>query len=389
MAPVRPAAARLVRPSWAARVASPLHDALDPVTRATILATNPDSWLHVARRADDQAWLDPHEVAQRSAAALQRLLEQDAYSPSHAPTYFIYRYHDHHHAQLGLVAHVPIEAFLSSEQVLGHEHVEAHRVRALVAHQRHLSMRGDLVALLMPDDLQVDALLTEVSSGTPEVEIPGDLSHEIWRVGHEFDDRITALLAPLPLYIVDGHHRVAAAIEEWRAAGQPIGYGVLCLITPQSQLRALSFDRRIVGPIPDPLALLTDRFTLRALDHPERRAGSVGVYVDGQWYALDLPASDLQGVAALDVIRLHREVIEPVFGIQTWGDPRLEVTSERVAVDVLQYRCDNDGGVACILKAPSVAAIVDVARRHEQMPPKSTYFDPKPWSGVFIAPPQA
>jgi uncharacterized protein (DUF1015 family) len=56
-------------------------------------------------------------------------------------------------------------------------------------------------------------------------------------------------------------------------------------------------------------------------------------------------------------------------------------------VDVLQYRCDNDGGVALIIKAPSVESIVNVADRGEQMPPKSTYFDPKPWSGVFVAPP--
>lgn len=389
MAPVRPAMARLVRPEWASRVASPLHDALDPVTRATILATNPDSWLHVARRADDQAWLDPHEVARRSAAALQRLIEQDAYSPADAPTYFLYRYYDDHHSQVGLVAQVPIEAFLTGDEVLGHEHVEAHRVRALVAHQRHLPMRGDLVALLMPDDTGVHELMTRFTSGAPEVQIHGDLGHEIWRVSHEFDESITQLLAPLTLFIVDGHHRVAAAIEEWRSAGQPDGYGVLCLITPQSHLRALSFDRRLVGPITEPLALLSSRFTLRTVDHPERRAGCVGVYVDGQWYELDLPPAAMQGVDALDVIRLHREVIEPIFGIDVWGDPRLEVTSERVGVDVLQYRCDNDGGVACILRAPTVEAIVDVALRHEQMPPKSTYFDPKPWSGVFIASPQA
>jgi len=251
-------------------------------------------------------------------------------------------------------------------------------------------MRGDLVALLMPDDPEIHQLFTSLSAGSPEVEIPGQLRHEIWRLPLQSNARISELMSRVPLYIVDGHHRVAAAVEEWRALGQPTGYGVLCLITPQSQLRALSFDRRIVGPIldRDPIALIREHFEITPVEHPQREAGHICFYWENQWFDIRLPFTEAQGVDALDVIRLHRELIEPVFGIEAWGDVRLEMTSERIGVDVLQYRCDNDGGAACILKAPSVASIVAVAQRGEQMPPKSTYFDPKPWSGVFLSPPQ-
>jgi uncharacterized protein (DUF1015 family) len=388
MALIQPSRARLIRQEWAGRTPSPLHDALDPVTRATILATNPDSWLHISRRADDQASLDPHEIAHRSAAALERLLSAGAYGPTDRPTYFLYRYEDATHSQTGLVADVPIESFLDGS-VLGHEDVEPPRVRALVAHQRHLPMRGDLVALLMPDREEVVEVFNQTCASTPEVEIPGDLRHDIWRVAEVDADRMTAAIAPLSLYIVDGHHRVAAAMEEWHALGRPSGYSVLCLITPRLQLRALAFDRRVVGPVfdTDQVAFILRQFDARAVDQPTRMAGTIGVYWNDRWYHLTLPAQAAQGVDALDVIRLHREILEPRFDIRSWGDPRLEVTSERVGVDVLQYRCDNDGGLAFILKAPSVDAIIEVADRGEQMPFKSTYFDPKPWSGVFVSPP--
>lgn len=387
MARIHPSPALLIRPEWAERVPSPLHDALDPVTRATVLATNPDSWLHVARRADDQVWLDPHDVAHRSAASLDRLMALGAYASAGRSSYFLYRYRDEEHAQIGLVADVPIEAFLDGS-VLGHEHVEAPRVRALVAHQQHLSMRGDLIALLMPNEPGFNAIVDNIIASEPEVVIPGPLHHEVWRVPEAVASALTQLISPLRLYIVDGHHRVAAAVEEWQELGRPEGYSVLCLITPQAQLRALAFDRRLVGPIieRDPLAMIRDRCLVAVADGPQRRAGDVGFYWDGQWYAIHL-AGGGEGVDSLDVIRLHRQILQPLFDIHAWGDPRLEVTSERMGVEVLQYRCDNDGGAAFIMKAPTVEEIVAVAERGEQMPFKSTYFDPKPWSGVFICPP--
>lgn len=385
---VEPSLARVITSAWASRVPSPLHDALDPVTRATVLATNPDSWLHVARRADDQAWLDPNEVTARSAAALDHLMTSDAYTPAASPHYFLYRYEDASHAQMGLVAAIPINAFLDGG-VLGHEHVEPHRVRALVAHQRHLSMRGDLVAVLMPDDAELATLFQEISSDKPEVTIPGELHHAIWRVPEEYNQTLSAAIAPLQLFLIDGHHRVAAAVEEWRALGEPDGFTVLSIITAQSQLRALAFDRRVVGPL-NAKELVVDiepRMSIRSVDQPVRTAGHVMLYWNETWFDICFPKGSGDGVNSLDVIRLHHELIEPLFGIREWADPRLEVTSERVDVDVLRYRCDNDGGAAFILHAPSVEAIVEVAKRGEQMPPKSTYFDPKPWSGVFLAAP--
>ena len=347
------------------------------------MATNPDSWLHVSRRADDQAGSNPQAVIQSCAEALDRLLAADAYAAVEEPTFYLYRYREEGHQQTGLVAAIPIAAFLDG-RVLGHEHVEPHRVRALVAHQSQLSMRGDLVALLYPDDRVVDSHFSKLQISSPDVEIPGPLHHEIWKVDSAENQTISAAFEITPLYLIDGHHRVAAAIEEWNNLGKPENFTVLCLLTPQSQLRSLSFDRRVVGPIIKSDWL--NALGAQEVKGPFRRKDEVCIYFNERWWSVTLQPG-APGVANVDVIRLHEQILKVHFGITDFANPLLEVTSQRVDADVLRYRCDNDGGAAFIIWPPSVSEIIEVANRGEQLPPKSSYFDPKPWSGVFVCAP--
>ena len=87
---------------------------------------------------------------------------------------------------------------------------------------------------------------------------------------------------------------------------------------------------------------------------------------------------------SLDVSRLHRIVMEPIFGFGEAGDPGLEFVSDAVPVDELTKRVDEDGGAAFTLMPPTFDQFVEVADRNEQMPAKATYFDPKPQSGLFL-----
>lgn len=90
------------------------------------------------------------------------------------------------------------------------------------------------------------------------------------------------------------------------------------------------------------------------------------------------------GREGLDVAWLHAEVLEPIFDVSRPDDGRLEVASELVPIADLTSRCDADGGALFLLHTPTLAQIVEVADRREVMPPKATYFDPKPRSGVFL-----
>jgi uncharacterized protein (DUF1015 family) len=217
-----------------------------------------------------------------------------------------------------------------------------------------------------------------------------DLEQTVWRIDDaEAIGRIRERLDHQPLYITDGHHRAMASVELWERAGRPEGTGVPAVLFPDDELRMLGFHRRIVGPLPisvdDLLSRLRERLTvIEGHTQPVER-GVFGLYVGGRWYRLVLPPDEAAvGVASLDVSRLHREVLEPIFGFGESGDPGLEFVSDAVPLDELTGRVDDDRGAAFTLMPPTFDQFVHVADRSEQMPAKATYFDPKPQSGLFL-----
>jgi uncharacterized protein (DUF1015 family) len=202
----------------------------------------------------------------------------------------------------------------------------------------------------------------------------------VGRVRERFDDR--------PLYIADGHHRAMASVELWERAGRPAGAGVPVVVFPDDELRMLAFHRRVVGPLPmsvdELLSRLHERVAVDEISTQPAERGVFGLYVDGRWFRLVPGDAEAAGVESLDVSRLHKVVLEPIFGFGEAGDPGLEFVSDAVPIEELTRRVDEDGGAAFTLMPPTFDQFVEVADRKEQMPAKATYFDPKPQSGLFL-----
>jgi uncharacterized protein (DUF1015 family) len=387
---VRPFPGLVVRQDWASRVVSPMHDALAPEERAAIRAANPDSYLHVTRRTDDpDSNGGPDALATESRAALNRLLEAGAFRSFPRAGCFVYRLAASGHIQTGVVAEVPVAAFESGD-VRGHEDVDPGRVEALELHLEGVPARSDPVAIMHRPHPEVSGVIKGVVDREPVVRIgsPDDLEQIVWHLEEtEGLGAVTAGLAEQILYVADGHHRVAASIAAWERAGRPPGAGILCVLFPTDELQVLAFHRLINGPI-DPMALrraLDERFVLDEIVRPDPSPGSFDVYLEGRWSrAMRRDPSRPEGAAGLDVARLQDEVLGPMLGVHAFGDPRLEYTSDLVPRDELVTRCDAAGGVLFLLHPPSVDELMDVADRGDTVVPKSTYFHPKPRSGVFL-----
>jgi uncharacterized protein (DUF1015 family) len=268
--------------------------------------------------------------------------------------------------------------------------VQPERVDALGLHLSRLGARSTLVALMFRADDDVRKLVEAVTETTPLRSFgSSDLEQTVWRV--QDPDQVARLRERLDdrrLYITDGHHRATASVDLWERAGRPADAGVPAVLFPDDELRMLAFHRRIVGPLPfdadELLEELRGHVTVERASAPPSERGAFGLYVAGRWYRLvPGPTSD-GGVAALDVSRLHAEVLEPVFGIGPAGGPSVEFVSDAVPTDELTRRVDEDEGAAFTLMPPTFDQFVDVADRLEQMPAKATYFDPKPQSGLFV-----
>jgi uncharacterized protein (DUF1015 family) len=392
MSTLGPFPAQIVRAEWAEHVVSPMHDALSREERSALLAERPYSWLHVSRTPDDAPdgqEVDPEALDEANAAALQRLLDADLFEAFSEPALYLYRLRSADHEQTGIVGEVSPQAFVDG-RILGHEGVQPERVDALGLHLARLGARSTLVALMFRADDDVRKVVESTTAGAPIRRFGSDeLEQTVWRIDdrdavgrvrERFDDR--------PLYIADGHHRAMASVELWERAGRPAGAGVPVVVFPDDELRMLAFHRRVVGPLPmsvdELLSRLHERVAVDEISTQPAERGVFGLYVDGRWFRLVPGDAEAAGVESLDVSRLHKVVLEPIFGFGEAGDPGLEFVSDAVPIEELTRRVDEDGGAAFTLMPPTFDQFVEVADRKEQMPAKATYFDPKPQSGLFL-----
>ncbi len=389
MTAVRPFAARVVKQEWAARVVCPMHDAIPVGARAQYLVDNPWSYLHVMRSEQDLPEATQIEIGQTNAAALHRLLDAGAYGDELEPSMFVYRVHRGSEEHVGIVAEVALSAFVDG-QVLGHEAVHDARVEALTHHFAAVPARSELVALMHRSDPDITAVLSRTLAGPPLLLLRDatGVEQSVWRLAPSDVTLVSDRLGSVRHYIADGHHRVAASVRQWRDAGEPPGSAVLSVLYPEDQMHLLAFHRRVAGPIDAErtLAALVAVCAVEPVDPqpPNRERGRFDLYLHGQWSRLTpRTGAERVGAAGLDVTLLERLILTPLLGV-TASDPRVEYVSELTDLPDVVARCDADAGGLFRMVAPSLDQLVEVAERGEVMPPKSTYFEPKPRAGLLL-----
>lgn len=347
-------------------------------------ATRPDT----ARPFD--AWLVRPEAAAAEVAAMSEVavaarvtpgaVRPDAYEPM-PPALYVYRQRTPQTEHVGIVCDVAPEAFLDG-RVRGHEAVQADRVEALARHLTTAPQRVDLVSTLHRAGPVLRETLAGARAAAPlrDIEGPGATRHTVWRVAPgPPTDRLRRELDAATHYIADGHHRVAAGLEVWKRSGQDASHGILCVAHPIDGLRLSSFDRRVAGPV-DP-ALVRDLLGASFEVGPGTagRAG-IGVYLDRRWSTATWPGLRPPGAPGLDVSLLHAHVLD-----RLPAGTAVELT--RAPTDLLRAACDADGGALFVLPAPDLATVTAIADAGEVVPAKSTYFSPKPASGIFLRAP--
>jgi uncharacterized protein (DUF1015 family) len=266
-------------------------------------------------------------------------------------------------------------------QVRGHEAVQPQRVASLVQHHATTDAPPALVALLHAAGPTYARTLDEVCETAPILDFagPSGLRQTVWRVPRgDLTASLADELAAADHYIADGHHRVAAALTEWRQAGEPADAGVLCVVHAMDGLRLSAFHRRVPGPVDlaAVLELLAPAFEVASVpESPWPVPGTLGLYAGGRWYAVTRSAASRE----LDVEVLRTQVLDRL------AQP-VEIAPARTPVDELTRRCDADEGVLFTLAPPPLATLTRLADGDEVMPAKTTYFEPKPCAGIFLRP---
>ncbi len=393
---VRRVATRLVKPEWAARVVSPAYDSVRPNDRAELMARDPYVFLHVTRSPGDVTdGSSPTEVTEQNAAALQWLLDEGVFTEVRPPAFYAYRLQSGDHCQTAVVADVSL-AGVEDGRISPHERVQPHRAEHLTVHVTKVSVNSSPVALGYQDDPVVDAVVDQVTACEPLLDFQREdgIHQTVWEVPEELAPRLEEHLGDKHLYIIDGHHRVAAGAEHWRLSGRPAAEAyVLGALFPTGQLRVSSFHRRVTDLGGHDVASLCDAiaandFSVRPLgpdeDPSPPEPGTFGMYVDGIWYQLK---AFRRHPAEFDVTLLQDRILGPILGVEESGPSgRLEYLPGSAGLDHLAHVTDRLGGVAFAVHPVLLSQLTAIVDRGQTLPPKSTYFEPKVRSGLFLTP---
>jgi uncharacterized protein (DUF1015 family) len=320
-----------------------------------------------------------------AARLAPRAVRPESYEPM-PPALYVYRQSTPHGDHLGIVCDITPEAFLDG-RVLGHESVQPDRVRGLARYLATVPQRVELVSTLHRAGPVVRATLARAPELPPARDLTGSNGsrHMVWRIpeGPQTEELCRELGAATH-YIADGHHRVAATLEVWARSGCDSSRGLLCVTYPLDGLQLGSFDRRLAGPVNSALVryLLETNFDVRpAADAQEALASGIAINIDRRWYVASYAGERPPGSPGLDISLLHDRVLDRL-------PAGSEVELTRAPLEVLLAACDADDGVLFALPAPELETLIAIADAGEVVPAKSTFFSPKPGSGIFLRHPR-
>jgi uncharacterized protein (DUF1015 family) len=386
----------------AAEVACVPYDVVDASEAAALAAGRPRSLLHVDRAEIDlPPATDPcsDAVYAKARENFLRLQRDGALVREAGPCLYVYQQQMGTHCQRGLVAVCHVEDY-EAGLIKKHERTrrdkEDDRTRLIDT----LGANTGPVFLTYRDEPLVTALVAAKVREVPlhDFTAPDGIRHTAWRIAGGAD-WVQAFAGVPRLYIADGHHRAASAarVARLRRERNPRHTGAedynwfLCVIFPASELRILPYHRVIPDLNGHPPAVFLEKvravFGLEGNTPPSpAAAGRVSMYFGGRWHGLRCPADPAADpVARLDVSVLQNRLLAPILGVD---DPR---TSERInfvggirGPDELVRRVNAGGGVAFSMFPVTVAQLMDIADAGQIMPPKSTWFEPKLRSGLFI-----
>lgn len=393
-------------PDCAAQVASVPYDVVNRDEAKALVEGKPLSFLRIGRAEvtldDGVGDYDP-SVYEQAKKNLGELVSNGHLVTEETPCLYLYKLTWKGRSQYGVVGAYSVDAYRNS-RIKKHEKTRKVKEDDRTNHIVTTRAQTGPVFLVHRPSAEVDALRAQVvDSGTAplfDFDAGDGVAHTVWRLDNpkEWEE---ALEAAGDFYIADGHHRAASAertATRLQAGAADAASRFLAVAFPTDQVAILPYHRvlsELNGHTEEQvLEQARRRFDAKKLElssgevPAEPSAGTVLMYLSGQWYALTLSSSEsASGVAdRLDSAVLQREFLEPVLGIEdVRSDSRIDFVGGIRGVKELVERVDSGRDViAFAMAATTLDDLLAVSDADEIMPPKSTWFEPKLRDGLLI-----
>jgi uncharacterized protein (DUF1015 family) len=392
-------------PGLAARVAAVPYDVVSREEAAALAEGNPDSFLHVGRSDIDlPPDTDPYDprIYATARAALDRFVARGTLVRDSEPGLFLYRQEMDGRAQTGIVGCVHVDDY-EHDIIRKHEKTRKDKEDDRTRHVLTLNANAEPVFLTYRPVAELDALARTAAAAEPLYDFTArdGVRHTVWAVP-DSEAWVRAFCGVPVAYVADGHHRSASA---WRAGkerkaanrrhrGDEEYNWFLAVLFPSNQLRILPYNRLVKdlnGLTPAAFAEQLRRLgRLELATEPAPSApASFGLFFDGAWQRLTLDERSIDRadpIGSLDVSLLQDRLLGPILGI---GDPRTDKRIDFVGgirgPGELERRVrSGEMALGVAMYPTTLDQLMAVSDAGGIMPPKSTWFEPKLRSGLFV-----
>lgn len=397
-------------PELVSKVAALPYDVVNREQAKEIARGNEFSFLHVDKAEIDlDINIDPYnkKVYEKARENLNNLFEKGVYIQEEKPCFYIYQLTRNGKTQTGLVCCTSIDDYIN-DVIKKHENTLEPKEKDRIYHVKYTEAHTGPILTAFKGQKQVEDLMKSWCTSHEPVydwEDNEEIRQTVWVVDDDkvINDLIVMFSKVPTLYIADGHHRAAAATkvglmkrrENPNYNGSEEFNYYLSVIFADSELTLLEYNRLVsdLNGLSEEnfLEKLKEAFDISLQTKPYRPTAkhSFGMYLSGKWYRLNSKHGIFDNndpVERLDVSILHNKIISPILGITNpRSDSRIDYVGGVKGMGELMSRVDNgEMKVAFSMLPTSMEDLMSIADAGRIMPPKSTWFEPKLRSGIFI-----
>lgn len=408
MSVIRPFKGIRPKKEYAAQVAALPYDVMNSDEAREMVKGKPYSFLHVDKAEVDlpeETYIYDEKVYLKARENLDKLSEDGICVQDSEPCLYIYRQIMNGRTQTGIVGCASIDDYINNV-IKKHELTRADKEADRINHVDYCDANTGPIFLTYRGNESIDKTVEKYTKTEPEYDFTTEdgVRNTVWVIKDKNDiEHIVKEFEKIDsLYIADGHHRAASAVKvgEKRRKAHP-GYDgteefnfFLAVYFKSEDLAIMDYNRLIADyngmTKEEIMEKISELFLVEKTDsvYRPKKKHTFGMYIDKEWYKLEAKEGtfdERDPVARLDVSILQTNVITPIFGIE---DPRTDKRIDFVGgirgLGELERRCGIDMKIAFSMYPTTLDDLMSIADASKIMPPKSTWFEPKLLSGLFI-----
>lgn len=408
MSDIRPFCAVRPNETFASKIAALPYDIYTRKEAKKEVEKNPLSFLKIDRPETmfpDEMDMYAPKVYQKARKVLEEMIEKGEFIQDETPCYYLYELTRNGHRQTGIVACASIDDYFNGT-IKKHENTREEKEQDRIRHVDTLDTQTGPIFLAYRLDAVLKEIIEETKRKTPVYDFISEdkITHRVWVIDEsEMMERIQQCFVKInKIYIADGHHRAASAIkvgckrrkEHPGYTGEEEFNYFLCTLFAEEELEILDYNRVVkdlngLSEI-EFLEKIKESFEVEEAEespYAPKQKKEFGMYLGKKWYKLQIKKEQVSDdvVESLDVSILQNKLLKPILGIKEPGkDNRIIFVGGIRGLKELEHCVENGFQVAFSMYPTSMQELFSVADAGRLMPPKSTWFEPKLRSGLFL-----